>query len=89
MEANTNPNASAMGGADIHGKWVSMYRTSEAQAFYEMAFDEITRRLGAPRDAVILDAGCGSCAKSVLLAQRGFRVVGADFRPTPSPSPVK
>ena len=69
----------AMGSADIHSKWVSMYRTSEAQAFYEMAFDEIARRLGAPKDAVILDAGCGSCAKSVLLAQRGFHVVGVDF----------
>ena len=44
-----------------------------------MAFDEVVRRLGAPKDATILDAGCGSCAKSVLLAKRGFRVVGSDF----------
>ena len=34
---------------------------------------------GAPANATILDAGCGSCAKSVLLAARGFRVVGVDF----------
>jgi ubiquinone/menaquinone biosynthesis C-methylase UbiE len=68
-----------MAEADIHNKWVSTYRTAEAQAFYEMAFDEIVRRLGAPKDATILDAGCGSCAKSVLLAARGFRVVGSDF----------
>jgi SAM-dependent methyltransferase len=69
----------AMANSDIHSKWVSMYRTPEAQAFYEMAFDEIARRLAAPPDSVILDAGCGSCAKSVLLADRGFRVMGMDF----------
>jgi len=68
-----------MSNVDIHSKWVSTYRTSEAQSFYELAFDEIARRLAAPKDAVILDAGCGSCAKSVLLAERGFRVVGVDF----------
>ncbi len=71
--------ANAMADANIHEKWVSMYRTPEAQAFYEMAFDELARRLQAPADARILDAGCGSCAKSVLLARRGFRVMGMDF----------
>jgi ubiquinone/menaquinone biosynthesis C-methylase UbiE len=70
---------SAMSNVDIHSKWVAMYRTTEANAFYEMAFDEITRRLTPAKDAVILDAGCGSCAKSVLLAKRGFKVVGMDF----------
>lgn len=71
--------ANAMADANIHEKWVSMYRTPEAQAFYEMAFDEIAKRLNAPPDARLLDAGCGSCAKSVLLAKRGFRVSGMDF----------
>lgn len=70
---------SAMADSAIHQQWVSTYRTAEAQAFYEMAFDEIARRLGAPPDSTILDAGCGSCAKSILLASRGFRVVGTDF----------
>jgi SAM-dependent methyltransferase len=79
MPEPTRSTAGALAGADIHETWVSMYRTPQAQGFYEMAFDEIARRLAAPRDAVILDAGCGSCAKSVLLAKRGFRVVGADF----------
>jgi ubiquinone/menaquinone biosynthesis C-methylase UbiE len=68
-----------MADVNIHSKWAATYRTAETQAFYEMAFDEITRRLAAPPDAVILDAGCGSCAKSVLLAARGFQVVGMDF----------
>ena len=69
----------AMAESDIHNKWVATYRTAEAQVFYEMAFDEIVTRLNAPTDATILDAGCGSCAKSVLLAKRGFRVTGSDF----------
>ena len=69
----------ALADAAIHQQWISMYRTPEAQQFYETAFDEIARRVAAPRDATILDAGCGSCAKSVLLAARGFTVVGNDF----------
>jgi ubiquinone/menaquinone biosynthesis C-methylase UbiE len=69
----------ALANATIHHKWVNTYRTAEMQTFYAMAFDEIAKRLEAPRDATILDAGCGSCAKSVLLAARGFRVVATDF----------
>jgi SAM-dependent methyltransferase len=68
-----------LAGAAIHETWVSTYRTPEAQRFYELAFDDIVRRLAPPPDATILDAGCGSCAKSILLASRGLRVVGADF----------
>jgi ubiquinone/menaquinone biosynthesis C-methylase UbiE len=69
----------ALADATIHKHWVSAYRTPEAQQFYEMAFDKVAAKLAAPPDAVILDAGCGSCAKSILLASRGFRVVGTDF----------
>jgi SAM-dependent methyltransferase len=72
----------ALAGASIHEQWVATYRTAEAQAFYELAFDEVVRRLNAPPDATILDAGCGSCAKSVLLAKRGLKVVATDFAPT-------
>jgi SAM-dependent methyltransferase len=75
----TESRQDALAGAAIHEEWVSTYRTPEAQRFYELAFDEIVRRLGAPAGATILDAGCGSCAKSVLLAARGLRVVGTDF----------
>jgi ubiquinone/menaquinone biosynthesis C-methylase UbiE len=69
----------ALGRPEIHQQWVSAYRTPEAQRFYEVAFDEIARTLRAPQDATVLDAGCGTCAKSILLAARGFRVVGTDF----------
>ena len=77
----------AMANADIHDKWVSTYRSVEAQAFYAMAFDRVVAALEAPRDSVVLDAGCGTCAKSVLLAARGIRlaevlgVLGARHRP--------
>lgn len=69
----------ALANAAIHEDWVAKYRTAEAEAFYETAFDEVARRLGAPAGATILDAGCGSCAKSLLLARRGFHVVATDF----------
>lgn len=76
---SAQPAGSALAGSAIHEDWVAKYRTPEAQRFYEVAFDEIVRRLNAPAGATILDAGCGSCAKSVLLAKRGFHVVATDF----------
>ena len=82
MDEQTRNDVSAMANANIHSKWVATYRSAEAKAFYEMAFDDVVRRLDAPPDSVILDAGCGSCAKSVLLAARGLRVVGTDFSST-------
>lgn len=69
----------ALAGSDIHDTWVSLYRTPEAQGFYELAFDAIVHHLAPTPGAVILDAGCGSCAKSVLLSRRGLRVVATDF----------
>lgn len=65
--------------AAIHQKWVANYRTAEMQAFYDMAFDRIAEHLQAPPRSMILDAGCGSCAKSVLLAARGFHVTACDY----------
>ena len=77
---DTKDNArGALADSTIHNKWVAAYRTPEAQGFYELAFDEIARRLDAPKDAMFLDAGCGSCAKAILLAARGFMVTGSDF----------
>jgi ubiquinone/menaquinone biosynthesis C-methylase UbiE len=79
MKDSASGQPDLLAGAAIHETWVSTYRTPEAQQFYEIAFDDIVRRLAAPPGATILDAGCGSCAKSVLLAARGLRVVGTDF----------
>lgn len=79
MTQVTDAAADAHGDAAIHHKWVANYRTQEMQAFYDMAFDCFIRYLGASPDAVILDAGCGSCAKSVLLAKKGFRVTAIDY----------
>ncbi len=78
----TNPTDNARGAladSTIHKQWVAAYRTPEAQEFYEVAFDEIARRLAAQPDEMFLDAGCGSCAKAILLAARGFKVTGSDF----------
>lgn len=64
---------------DIHEKWEHDYRTTEAQNFYEEAFDYITHFLSAPKDSIFLDAGCGTCAHSIRLAKRGFLVQAVDF----------
>jgi len=63
----------------IHEQWAGDYRTIENEKFFEEAFDYITGVLDSPKDATILDVGCGSCAHSVRLANRRFNVRAVDF----------
>lgn len=63
----------------IHEEWVSNYRTAENDQFYDMAFDHIAAAFSAPAGSIVLDAGCGSCAKSRKLVDRGFQVIGTDL----------
>ena len=62
-----------------HQQWAQDYRTADNDTFYEQAFDSIVSLLNPPAGATFLDAGCGSCAHSVRLARRGFKVHGVDF----------
>lgn len=64
---------------DIHELWDKAYHTSENDKFFAQVFAFITRVVNAPRDATFLDAGCGSCAHSIRLANHGFRVEAVDF----------
>jgi ubiquinone/menaquinone biosynthesis C-methylase UbiE len=64
---------------DVHRQWAGGYRTRDNEAFFERAFDLITRELNPPAGATFLDAGCGSCAHTVRLARRGFNVRAVDF----------
>ena len=63
---------------DLHQHWIDSYYT-EDDTFYELAFDYITNILKAPENSVLLDAGCGNCAHSIRLANRGFFVKAIDF----------
>lgn len=64
---------------DVHEGWVKHYRAPENELFFKLAFDYIVRVLDAPRGSIILDAGCGTCEKSILLVNRGFRCYAIDF----------
>lgn len=74
-ECLTNP--------DIHQRWASLYYMAvENEKFFELAFDYIASVLSAPKNSIILDAGCGKCAHSIRLANRGFLVQAVDFSET-------
>lgn len=64
---------------DIHQQWENAYRTAGNEMFFEQAFDYIASVLNAPKDSTFLDVGCGICAHSIRLANRGFFVLGTDF----------
>jgi ubiquinone/menaquinone biosynthesis C-methylase UbiE len=66
--------------ADIHEGWFkTYYQSDENKKNITEIFDYITHSLQAPMNARVLDAGCGSCFNSILLAERGFSIVGVDF----------
>jgi len=64
---------------EVHRSWESAYRTSENNIFYGICFDYISSVYGSLDDEAVLDAGCGSGAKTQLLAERGYRVVAVDI----------
>jgi ubiquinone/menaquinone biosynthesis C-methylase UbiE len=77
-EARKEPK-STLQAMDIHSDWQRQFRTSENDRFYDLAFDDIAKVFGAPGDAAVIDAGCGSATKTLHLAKRGYRVLGLDF----------
>lgn len=64
---------------DIHQKWENLYRSKENEDFYDLLFDKCLKKIKPPKDALFLDAGCGSASHSIRLAQRGFQVKAVDF----------
>jgi len=64
---------------DIHEEWRDNYRTPDNEHFYRMAFSHIAAKFEAERGAQVMDAGCGSCAKSRHLVDQGFSVLGTDL----------
>ncbi|ANO50968.1 class I SAM-dependent methyltransferase [Woeseia oceani] len=64
---------------DIHEEWRDNYRTPDNEHFYRMAFSHIVKEFGAPPGAQVMDAGCGSCAKSKHLVDQGLTVLGTDL----------
>lgn len=64
---------------DIHQEWIDTYYRAENQAYYELVFDYIISILKPSKGSMFLDAGCGNCAHSIRLANRGFFVQAIDF----------
>ena len=63
----------------VHDQWIAAFRTKENVRYFERALEHILGIVKPESDAIFMDAGCGTCVKSILLAQRGFRTVALDF----------
>ena len=64
---------------DVHSSWSRHFRTPENDRFYCLAFDYLAAVFGDPELDPVVDAGCGSGTKAILLARRGYRVTALDF----------
>lgn len=71
--------ASSLADPAILDEWECAYRCAENARFFKRVFDDIVRMLEVPLDTVWLDAGCGTCAHAIRLAQRGYRVHAVDI----------
>ena len=70
----------SLAGADeLHEQWIATYRTPERERFVGMLFNRVVKYIDAPPGSVVLDAGCGTCANSVRLVDRGLRCIALDF----------
>jgi 2-polyprenyl-3-methyl-5-hydroxy-6-metoxy-1,4-benzoquinol methylase len=63
----------------IHDSWEGTYRLDQNERSFECCFDDFVKVLNQPQGSHALDIGCGICANAVRLAQRGYRVTGADY----------
>jgi ubiquinone/menaquinone biosynthesis C-methylase UbiE len=63
----------------IHEAWEKAYRTQGNARCFELAYDDIVERVAQPQGSHALDIGCGICANSIRLAQRGYVVSAADY----------
>jgi ubiquinone/menaquinone biosynthesis C-methylase UbiE len=63
----------------IHTQWQSDYLNADMDRFYDLAFDDILRRIQPRPTDKILDAGCGYCYHTVRLARSGSSITSVDF----------
>ena len=69
----------ALEGSEIHEKWEQRYRTTANDPYFKAVILDafMAHQVVAP-GARVLDAGCGTGVKSLILAQLGFQVLAID-----------
>lgn len=60
---------------------VSLEKAAERASIEVAGLEKIFLEFGVPRNGLILDLCCGIGRHSVLLAEKGFRVIGVDISP--------
>ena len=68
-----------LSGSLIHDDWADKFRTSDNVEFFEMTLSHILSHLKLNSDAKILEVGCGTCTKSIIMANHGFDLKAIDL----------
>jgi ubiquinone/menaquinone biosynthesis C-methylase UbiE len=67
----------------IHSQWESVYRGDRIlKRFNDKCIDKILNHVCPTRDALFLDAGCGTSDHTLRIADRGYRCWGVDLSET-------
>lgn len=64
---------------ELHSQWETEYLNPDLDRFYDLAFDDILKRLGLRSSDKLLDAGCGYCHHTLRLARAGAEITAIDF----------
>ena len=68
-----------MSGSAIHDDWIDKYRSKDNVNFFKLVISYILSLLKVKKNAKILEVGCGTCTKSIILAEHGYNPVAADL----------
>src|SRR5215468_8270072 len=68
-----------LGQTGIHTQWQSDYLNQDLDRFYDVAFADIVKAIGARSGNKILDAGCGYAYHTLRLARSGASITAVDF----------
>jgi len=63
----------------VHELWESGFRAPRNERFYELAFDNILRKIQPSPGSIFLEVGCGRGFHAMRLARRGYKVKAVDF----------
>jgi ubiquinone/menaquinone biosynthesis C-methylase UbiE len=79
IKQSTEAVEKTLSGSPIHDDWVDKYRTSDNVRFFQIALTNVLHHLNIDNDSQVLEVGCGTCTKSIIMADLGYCMTAIDI----------